>query len=168
MGIIYCVVNLANGKRYIGQTHYSLEVRWKYHIKAARTGSMCALHCAIRKYGAESFSVSKIDTASSTKELNDKEKSYIVIFHTLAPIGYNLTNGGDSFRHSFATRQKISKAVSGRRILRCKRGHLLDEVNTRVRRDGHRNCKTCCYLLSKSPLPAKLLPYLNNNSSVNF
>lgn len=35
-------------------------------------------------------------------------------------------------------------AVNGRRT-HCVNGHLLDEANTIVKRDGHRNCRTCQY-----------------------
>lgn len=112
-GIIYCVTNTVSGKQYVGQTTYPLEVRWRYHLKSTREGSTCALHCAIRKYGAESFKFEQLDVADSADDLNEKEVYYVAQRGTLAPSGYNLTIGGEVGMVSEETRQKLSTVAIG-------------------------------------------------------
>jgi hypothetical protein len=57
---------------------------------------MFALHCAIRKYGADKFSVTEIARVWPIG-LNETEKRCIDIFETFALTGhgYNMTIGGD-------------------------------------------------------------------------
>ena len=112
-GIVYCVTNTSNGKKYVGQTTQKLSSRWRYHVKYALNGSGNALHSAIRKYGQESFTVKLLDSAISQEELNEKEIAHIVRENSLAPNGYNLTTGGDHFTMSEAARKKISVARTG-------------------------------------------------------
>ena len=45
----------------------------------------------VEKYGLESFEFEVLDTASSQKELNRKQREYIKKFNSLEPQGYNLT-----------------------------------------------------------------------------
>lgn len=49
----------------------------------------------MRKYGVENFSIEQIDSADSSNELGEKERSYIKQFNTRVPNGYNLTAGGE-------------------------------------------------------------------------
>lgn len=50
---------------------------------------------AIRKYGAENFSIETIDEASDKEELNAKEVFWID-FYKANTAGYNMTIGGDN------------------------------------------------------------------------
>lgn len=60
--------------------------------------------------------------------------------------------GGNSCRHRSCVRPSHLEAVTpqtnmergrGGRKTHCVRGHLLNEENTRTRKDGHRDCRTC-------------------------
>lgn len=113
-GLIYCATNVVNGKQYVGQTTLSLDRRWQGHLNRARDGSQGALHCAIRKYGAEAFKVEQIDFAETLVELNKKEARYILQLATLASGGYNLTTGGEGFKVSEETRNKLSELMTER------------------------------------------------------
>ena len=113
-GIIYCATNLMNGKQYVGQTKYSLKLRWSCHIWQSKNASICAIHRAIRKYGLDSFKVEQIDFADSLDELNKKEALHILRLKTLVPGGYNLTTGGDVCKVSEETRKKQSEAGLGK------------------------------------------------------
>ena len=96
--IVYQITNLVNGKRYIGMTCQSLAQRWMEHRNTAQKGSRTALHSAIRKYGADSFVASilvSLPAESERAALCDAEKLMIQREGTLAPVGYNLTPGGD-------------------------------------------------------------------------
>lgn len=134
-GIIYCITNAVNEKKYVGQTIHTLKWRWRWHLQSARDGSQGALHCAIRLHGAEAFRIEQIAFASTLEELNKKEVLYIALMKTLAPDGYNLTTGGESFRISEETRKKQSSVAIGRKmpekirrkISEANRGHIVSE-----------------------------------------
>jgi len=93
--IIYKARNRLNGKLYVGMSTKSLAERCAEHIGSARWNSRTVFHCAIRKYGPESFTFRVIDSASSLAELKVKEKLWIKKLNCRVPSGYNLTDGGD-------------------------------------------------------------------------
>lgn len=92
-GIIYKVTNKVNGKSYIGQTRYTLEFRWRQHLHKKDN---VYFHNAIKKYGAENFSVEVLEECDVDK-LNSREIFYIAKYNTFEN-GYNLTLGGDGNR----------------------------------------------------------------------
>nr|WP_298884192.1 NUMOD1 domain-containing DNA-binding protein [uncultured Polaribacter sp.] len=81
------------GKSYIGITTKSLEERKKEHIKKIKNGRCYDFQKAIATYGSEAFVWEQIDTASSTDELAQKEKKYIIQYNTKEN-GYNRDSGG--------------------------------------------------------------------------
>jgi hypothetical protein len=84
---IYKITNLLNSKIYIGKDVSSDP---KYY------GSGVIINNAIKKYGIENFLKEVIDTATSKKELSEKEKYWISHYNsTNREIGYNISNGGD-------------------------------------------------------------------------
>lgn len=98
---IYKVTNKINGKAYIGLTVKSIGDRWAKHLEAARAGSVNAMHLAIRKHGADQFTVEILDSSESHTEAQELEKHYIATHRThgslpLSERGYNLTHGGDA------------------------------------------------------------------------
>lgn len=100
MGIIYCITNLINNKKYIGQSCRILEERWKDHLESASNlDNHRPLYLAMRKYGIENFSTSIIEECSND-ELNNKEQYWIAKEQTWIAIhpdkGYNLTCGGNN------------------------------------------------------------------------
>ena len=114
-GIIYCITNKVNGKRYIGQTTMSLLRRWRAHCHAI--GRCKAISAAIQKYGPESFVIVEIDRAYSRAELDAKEKAHIETANTLNPkFGYNLRPGGLSATFSEETRAVMSAKKKGRKL----------------------------------------------------
>lgn len=111
-GIIYCITNTVNGKRYIGQTTMPLYKRWHAHQKAI--GRCVSISAAIQKYGPAAFEVVEIDRAYSREELNAKEISHIELAGTLSPVfGYNLRPGGMCAVVSEETRRIMSIRKAG-------------------------------------------------------
>ena len=130
-GIIYLVTNRVNGHVYVGQTTAILLNRWKSHLKAVRYGSSNVVHCAIRKYGAESFSVEELAQAGSQEELNRLEEFYVSQFSSnVSGIGYNCTSGGGQVIFTEEIRRKISVGRMGKGL-----GSPSDEV-LRSRAEG--------------------------------
>ena len=104
--IIYKITNRINGKIYIGQTKHSIEMRWRYHCY--NYSGCTALNRAIKKYGAENFTVEQIDIACTVDELNAKEKYWIEYYNSIVPNGYNLKSGGNRPTYSKESRKRMS------------------------------------------------------------
>lgn len=98
-GIVYLICNLLNNKQYIGLTVQTLERRWKYHQEQANAHHIKnddSLHHAIREFGVDSFSLKQIDTGTTKKDLEEKERKWIKELNTIIPDGYNISKGGVS------------------------------------------------------------------------
>ncbi len=91
---IYLITNKVNGKQYVGLTIGPLDSRLKQHIAAAKKGRKAPLPNAIRKYGAEAFTIQLIrNDARSFDELQQQEIDEISGRNTLIA-GYNSAIGG--------------------------------------------------------------------------
>jgi group I intron endonuclease len=97
--IIYLITNNVNGKVYVGKTNQSLKRRWSNHKSVANQGHGTYLHNAIRKYGADNFSVTEVLVALPTaaqEDLSGWEREIISAMGTTNhDLGYNLTEGGE-------------------------------------------------------------------------
>lgn len=109
--IIYCHTNRMNGKKYVGQTKYSLEHRWSGHVHAAlKRGGRTAFCNAIRKHGADAFTHEVIDVVTTQAGANSAERAWIEHLSCQSPNGYNLSSGGETSITHEMTRQKISES----------------------------------------------------------
>lgn len=109
MGCIYLITNNVNGKKYIGQTIYTACERFKEHSSSK---DEYPIHCAIRKYGLESFELAVLEDSLEVHKLDEREIYHISNLNTLAPKGYNLTLGGGGikgYRHTEITKLKIGE-----------------------------------------------------------
>lgn len=123
VGCIYLLWCEKSGKGYVGQHNNVLTVekkRWREHVYAAVRASKkseCAIHRAVRKYGAEAFTV-RIVWRGPVATLNEKECYYIRKYRTFkddTPGGYNLTTGGGNGQVvSEATRRRHSESLRGK------------------------------------------------------
>lgn len=93
-GIIYIAVNRVNGKAYVGLTTKALETRAAEHKCKARLGYQSHFYSAIRRDGFGSFDFAILESCDSLDLLRTKEKEWIAWIGSRAPIGYNLTDGG--------------------------------------------------------------------------
>jgi group I intron endonuclease len=113
MGIIYKLTS-PSGKVYIGQTVKSFETRLSKHESAAKNLNKMdgcrLLNNAIRKYGFDSFE-KIVFFECDDSDLNEFEQFCIAMLETMAPKGYNLTEGGDSGKKSDATKAKMSESA---------------------------------------------------------
>lgn len=90
--LIYKITNIVNGKFYIGKTTKSIEERFRRHTYNLKyKNKLTYLYKSFKKYGIDKFTIEHIDSATSIKELNDKEIYWI---NLLKP-QYNLTSGGE-------------------------------------------------------------------------
>jgi group I intron endonuclease len=113
-GIIYCVRNKINGKRYVGQTVRTLSRRKLLHEKCEDS---YPFHRALKKYGKQNFTW-KILIKCKISELDKYEKRFIKKFKTRKQeYGYNLTlggKGGDTYKHNpklKKIKKKLGKSI---------------------------------------------------------
>lgn len=93
-GFIYKITNRVNNKVYIGQTHFTIEHRYKQHIKNFNIEHrQQPLYKAFAKYGIENFSVEKVEEVECEK-LNEREMYWIAYYDSFKN-GYNATLGGN-------------------------------------------------------------------------
>lgn len=115
---IYCIENLVNGKRYIGQSN-DIEYRWKRHKYELNRGchDNDYLQKAWDKYGCDNFNFYIIELCDIEK-LNELEVYYIDFYCTLdRSNGYNLTSGGGANKYySKEVCEKISNALVGHAV----------------------------------------------------
>jgi group I intron endonuclease len=157
---IYCITNKVNGKKYVGQTVKTLAERWRRHCWASEANKRMAIGLAIKKYGKENFKIEILCECSTLEELSQSECDYIKRLNTLAPNGYNLTEGGERPNFTPEVRAKISAAHKGRHASKATRLKLrkagLGRKFPQDRIDRMRNCrigkKPCSLALTNSIL----------------
>ncbi len=114
---IYCLLNLANGKKYVGQAS-NLRQRMHDHVSCQkRASTTCAIHNALRKYGCERFQL-EILAFLPLDQLDETETRFIQECDSVKPNGYNIVPQGGPSRRGFkqseeACRIKREKAKRG-------------------------------------------------------
>jgi group I intron endonuclease len=104
MAYIYKIINLINGKLYIGKTSDSIEKRWKEHILDSQKEryEKRPLYDAFNKYGIKNFQIEEIEKVENDDIACKREQYWINKLRTYIGFndcnGYNATLGGDSRR----------------------------------------------------------------------
>lgn len=144
---IYCFTNRLNNKKYIGQS-IDLNRRIKEHWSHHGIKHNSAIDLALEKYGHDIFTVEILEFCSR-EELNNKESYWIKTLNTIAPNGYNLTNGGD---HTFVLsncKQVSCYDIEGNKIKTfnsindaCREYGLIDSTISFCcqEKDGYKSC----------------------------
>lgn len=92
--IVYKIVNILNGKCYVGATTGNLKAKFSQHKSNAKSGKYSLLYEAMRHYSCDAFMASELASATSKEELSRLEREFIAELNTLAPHGYNSFKGG--------------------------------------------------------------------------
>jgi group I intron endonuclease len=140
-GIIYCVTNLVNSKKYIGQTIKGLNYRQKCHFRYAfNYNSDNLFHRALRKYGKDNFLFEEIDSANSKLELDTKEIYWIKKYQsTNLENGYNICLGGQGgASHNPEVADKIRKTLLGGHRTEIQKEHMsIAAINRYKNKENH-------------------------------
>lgn len=91
---VYCIENLMNGKRYVGQS-IDIYRRWSSHKNESAISRNYFLYQAFRKYGTENFRFYILEECDEDS-LNEREIYWINHFDTFNN-GYNMTIGGAGY-----------------------------------------------------------------------
>ena len=109
---IYCIENLVNNKKYIGQS-INIDYRWSKHKSELKNGNHDNdyLQKSYNKYGIDCFQFNVLEYCDKDK-LDEREDYYINLYHTMdRAFGYNLKSGGQAHNHVCdEVRQKISES----------------------------------------------------------
>lgn len=121
---IYIITCGINGKQYVGQTNRKIRMRIDAHFQQDQI-----IDRSIKKYGSRHFLFQVIEGLESQKTLDEMEKSLIIELSTQMPNGYNLREGGRGGTHHEATRRKLSKSHTGKKL---SEEHIRNIVKTRM------------------------------------
>jgi len=103
-----------SGKSYIGRT-CDFTRRLRNHLEKS-SGCIYVRNC-FKKFGISNVDITILKSGLQGAYLaNQWEKFFIATFDTLAPNGLNLTPGGDGVCYTQEIRDKISKALKGRKL----------------------------------------------------
>lgn len=126
---IYCITNLENNKKYIGQS-IDIEERFKSHKKQLRGNRHHNIHLqsSYNMYGMDALKF-EILCECTADELDEMEIKFINEFNAInREFGYNLVSGGN--------RKKIYSLESRRKMSLAKKGKYLGENNPNYGKRG--------------------------------
>lgn len=149
---IYCIENIKNNKKYIGQ---SKNIRRRFHVHTYTLNK--GIHCnkylqnAWNLYGSDCFRFYILEECSK-ENLDKKEKFYIKKYNTLEN-GYNLNSGGQGipeFKHTQEEIEKMIQIQHPKPVYRCDlQLNIIDKwpsASTAAKRLGFSpvHVKNCC------------------------
>jgi group I intron endonuclease len=160
MWYLYTITNQVNGKQYVGISS-QVAHRWIEHKNGH--GSKL-VYQAIKKYGLENL---RFDPLYGGCKDDIKRLEVILIREcgTMAPSGYNLTEGGEDstgWKASIETRRKMSKARTGENNAMYGRKHSKETKKkiakkAKARKWTEEHCKKNSRSGSKNPKARKVL-----------
>lgn len=103
-GFIYKITNRVNGKVYIGQTRFTVEHRFKQHLKNYNIEHRKQpLYKAFAEYGIENFIVEPIEKVDCDKL--DEREIYWIAYYDSFKNGYNANRGGQGKLYTWTDNQ---------------------------------------------------------------
>ncbi len=136
---VYKIVNLVNGKIYIGKS-LRLKYRWKQHLWKLKNKTHANKHLqsAFNKYTNVNFWFEILEYCSE-ENLCEREMFYISKYQSDNPqFGYNKTKGGEGLRATDEIKQKISNSLKGKPASEAKKENCRKAQTGLKRSNKHR------------------------------
>lgn len=113
-GGIYCIINIHNGRTYVGSA-INIYIRWHSHVTKLKINDHgnVYLQAAYNKYGFAGLVFSVIEKVEDKTKLVEREQFYMEKFKSIVPNGYNILPTAGSrlgAKASEETKAKLSKA----------------------------------------------------------
>ena len=125
-GIIYLLIDATCDKEYVGQTTRSFKERFHQHKRSNQY-----IDRVIKQRGEDLIATAILKVCYSKEELDYWEKYFIKSRNTMAPNGYNLTEGGEGTVGCYPSEEtlaKLSAAMSGENNPFFGKKHTADSI----------------------------------------
>ena len=131
---IYGLRCRTTNKWYVGQS-LDIVTRWNKAYKKLRCKDQIKLYHALLKYGYDDFDKVVLEECLPDVELMNAREDHWIIAYNSIDDGYNIRHGGSHGKLSEETKEKISKALTGRKLSKdiCKKMSI-----ARTGKPGHR------------------------------
>ena len=187
MAYIYRILNTISKKVYIGITTYKdVKKRWNQHIQTASINKGCpALRDAFHKYGIKNFEFSVILICFDEDRFK-YEIEYIKKYNSVAPNGYNLTNGGQggggfkgkkhteevknriktTLKQKYIDNPELKKVLSDRNTILMKQPDIINKIKEGIRKSKTNDnyTKKCISDETKNKISESLKDYYSKNN----
>lgn len=140
--VVYMHTSKTTGKSYVGISKRGFDRRWEEHCRLPCKGS--AFNNAIEKHGSDDFyhEVLFVSEDGNYDKLSEMERHFIKEYSTLAPNGYNMTDGGggtNGFRFSDTQKERMSESAKKRGV--CTAGYNHTEEQKRAWSESRKGVK---------------------------
>lgn len=154
-----------SGKIYVGITN-NIKIRWEskgIHYKSSK-----CFYNAIKRYGWDNIEHHIIHENLTPEEASALEKLYIRLWGTLAPSGYNLSEGGSN-GNNFASKTEEEREEIKKKISESCKGKTLSEETKKKMSESRKGCKNPMYGIDtgKHPRARKIKVYDKKGNFIN-
>lgn len=111
---VYKISNSINNKVYIGITSYSIEQRYKWHVRDCKSGVEKKLYRAMIKHGIDNFKIELLESVDDA--IIDKREEFYIEYYDSFNNGYNASPVSHGVRrHTEEDKKLMSEKARGRK-----------------------------------------------------
>jgi group I intron endonuclease len=142
IGRVYQIINMKNGKKYIGSTKVKLSQRFAEHKRYCKQKPERPLYIAFKEYGIENFKMELLETVKyeNREELNKVEGDFIRMFDTFNN-GYNKNIAGRTIKEWVVDNKEKIKKINKNYYKNHK--EIINKKTKEYREKNRKICKYC-------------------------
>lgn len=139
---IYCIINIHNGRTYIGSA-INIYIRWHSHVQELKSGKHGNIYLrdAFKKHGLIGLVFSVVERVDDKTKLIEREQFYMERFKSLVPNGYNILPIAGSRLGTKASSETKVKLILARKTRITKdetRAKISAAHTNRIMTDAHK------------------------------